>query len=60
MSDTFWGLLVLALAIAAAGIRLSVALHAIARGLDARNAMLAVLGRQRGIRATAIHGERQP
>lgn len=52
MNDTFWGLALVALAIAVGARGIFVALMAIATRLEVRNAMLSLIGK--GARVTAI------
>jgi hypothetical protein len=59
VNDTFWGLVVLAVAIATAAILLSRGLARIAHELEARNAMLSLLGkRQVAARIPAVSDKR--
>ena len=55
MSPTFWGLLVLAFAIVVAAAAIRGGLAEIARGLDARNALLSLIRKQHGPRMAALH-----
>jgi hypothetical protein len=54
VNDTFWGLVVLAVAIACAAILLRRGMERIAHELEARNTMLSLLGKRQGTRLPTL------